>query len=139
MRNRVEGIREARRLSTTRPVQSAPGGGPFALARAALPVALTLAPERLYVVHMKKVTASEARKHWFRILDDAAQGEVIVLERKGHRLVLHREELATSGPVPKARDYRGLLRVPDADQADRWSWEWRGPHGRLLPRRAPPR
>jgi hypothetical protein len=70
---------------------------------------------------VKKATASEARKHWFRILDDAAQGEVIVLERKGRRLVLRREELDKPGAAGKARDYRRLLRVPDADKADRWS------------------
>jgi antitoxin (DNA-binding transcriptional repressor) of toxin-antitoxin stability system len=88
---------------------------------------------------MKKITASEARKHWFRILDDAAQGEVIVLERKGRRLVLRREELAKPGAAARAPDYHRLLRVPDADKADRWSWEWRGPHRRLIPRRATPR
>jgi antitoxin (DNA-binding transcriptional repressor) of toxin-antitoxin stability system len=88
---------------------------------------------------MKKITASEARKHWFRILDEAAQGEVIVLERKGRRLVLHREELDKPGAAAKGPDYRRLLRAPDADKADRWSWEWRGPHGRLIPRRATPR
>jgi len=41
---------------------------------------------------MKKVTASEARRQWFRLLDEAAQGEVIVLQRRGRRLVLRREE-----------------------------------------------
>ena len=87
---------------------------------------------------MKKITASEARKHWFRILDDAAQGEVIVLERKGRRLVLRGEEPDKPGAA-KGPDYRRLLRAPDADKADRWSWEWRGPHGRLIPRRATPR
>ncbi len=100
---------------------------------------LTGSVSELYIVHMKKVTASEARKHWFRLLDDAAQGEVIVLERKGRRLVLRREEPATPGAAAKARDYRRLLRVPDADQADRWSWDWRGPHSRLVPRRPAPR
>jgi hypothetical protein len=89
----------------------------------------------LYVVHVKKVTASEARKRWFRLLDDAAQGEVIVVERKGRRLVLRREELDT--PRTGTRDYRRLLTVPDADRADQWSWEWRG--GSLVPRRAPRR
>jgi antitoxin (DNA-binding transcriptional repressor) of toxin-antitoxin stability system len=96
-------------------------------------------PASSYVVHMKKITASEARKHWFRILDEAAQGEVIVLERKGRRLVLHREEPDKPGAAAKGPDYRRLLRAPDADKADRWSWEWRGPHGRLIPRRATPR
>ena len=88
---------------------------------------------------MRKITVSEARKHWFRILDDAAKGEVIVLERKGRRLVLHREELDKPGTEAKGPDYRRLLRAPDADKADRRSWEWRGPHGRLFPRRVVPR
>jgi antitoxin (DNA-binding transcriptional repressor) of toxin-antitoxin stability system len=88
---------------------------------------------------MRKVIASEARKHWFRILDAAAQGEVIVLERKGRRLVLHREELDKPGAAVKEPDYRRLLCAPDADKADRWSWERRGPRGRLIPRRAVPR
>jgi antitoxin (DNA-binding transcriptional repressor) of toxin-antitoxin stability system len=88
---------------------------------------------------MKKISASEAQKHLFRILDDAAQGEVIVLERKGRRLVLHREELDKPGTAVKEADYRRLLRAPDADKADQWSWEWRGPRGRLIPRRATPR
>jgi hypothetical protein len=87
---------------------------------------------------MKKITASEARKHWFRILDDAAQGEVIV-RAKGRRLVLDRDELDKPGAAAKGPDYRRLLRAPDADKADRWSWEWRGPHGRLIARRATPR
>jgi hypothetical protein len=44
----------------------------------------------LYIVRMKKVTASEARRQWFRLLDEAAQGEVIVVQRNGRRLVLRR-------------------------------------------------
>jgi len=80
---------------------------------------------------MKKVTASEAR----RLLDEAARGEVIVVERKGRRLVLRREEVGKSEPASARAKYRDLLRVPHADQADRWSWEWRGP-GRLTARRA---
>lgn len=73
---------------------------------------------------MKRVTASEARKHWFRLLDEVATGEVVVLERKGKRLVLRRED---GGRAPAGRQssaYRRLLRVPDADHADRWTWAW---------------
>ena len=83
---------------------------------------------------MKKVTASEARKRWFRLLDDAASGEVIAVERKGRRLVLRREGPNERGKVA-ARTYRRLLRVQNVDEADRWSWQWRGPT-RLVPRRA---
>ena len=68
---------------------------------------------------MKKVTASEARKRWFRLLDDAASGEVIVVERKGRRLVLRREGPNERGKVA-ARTYRRLLRVQNVDEADRW-------------------
>jgi antitoxin (DNA-binding transcriptional repressor) of toxin-antitoxin stability system len=85
---------------------------------------------------MKKVTASEARKQWFRLLDEAAQGEVIVVHRKGHRVVLRREELDDAGTDATHPAYRKLLRAPDADAADQWSWEWRGPARGLTSRRA---
>jgi antitoxin (DNA-binding transcriptional repressor) of toxin-antitoxin stability system len=84
---------------------------------------------------MKKVTASEARRNWFRLLDEAAQGEIIVLQRNGRRLVLRREESDEAGRASSRPAYRRLLRVPHADQADRWSWQWKGPE-RLVPRRA---
>ena len=82
---------------------------------------------------MKTVTASQARKEWFRLLDEAAQGEVILVRRKGRRLVLRREEVEETRATPK---YRRLLQVPGADEADRWSWEWRGLDRGLVPRRA---
>ena len=31
---------------------------------------------------MKRLTASEVRKNWFRVLDEVAAGEGVVLERK---------------------------------------------------------
>ncbi|MCY4389867.1 MAG: hypothetical protein OXC18_22450 [Desulfurellaceae bacterium] len=37
---------------------------------------------------MKKLTASEARKNWFQVLDEVAAGEVVVLERKGEMILL---------------------------------------------------
>lgn len=89
----------------------------------------------MYVVHMKKVTASEARRRWFRLLDEAIQGEVVVVERGEHRFVLRCED---SGKARKARrraEYQSLLRVPRANEADRWSWEWPGPEGGLRARK----
>jgi hypothetical protein len=83
---------------------------------------------------MKTVTASEARKHWFRLLDEALEGEVIAVQRKGRRLVLRREEAANSRKTKGARRYKRLLQAPDADKADRWSWDWRPERG-LVPRR----
>ncbi|MGE0822782.1 MAG: type II toxin-antitoxin system Phd/YefM family antitoxin [Candidatus Binatia bacterium] len=81
---------------------------------------------------MKRVTASEARKQWFRLLDEAAAGEVIVLERKGRRLVLRREEGKSTKPERNLPNYKKLLRVPDADQADQWGWVWEGPEEDLI-------
>jgi hypothetical protein len=100
---------------------------------------LTPRPGGLYIVHMKTVTASEARRSWFRLLDEAAQGEVIVVRRKGRRLLLRREDPATTAAPEKTPPYRRLLRARDADHADRWSWEWRGPHRPLASRKRPAR
>ena len=73
---------------------------------------------------MKSVTATQARKHWFRLLDEVAEGETVLIEREGARLIL---QLAgpreLEGKVP---DYRNLIRVKDGDQADRWGWQWNG-------------
>lgn len=85
----------------------------------------------MYVEQMKQVTASEARRNWFRLLDEIAQGEVVVLERKGRRIVLRSEEDEATAAEPS--DYRQLLQLPDAEGADRWSWEWAGPGQDLVP------
>src|SRR5262245_9674949 len=42
---------------------------------------------------------------------------------------------AAAKPIP---DYRGLIRVPDADKADAWGWEWDGSSEGLRPRRTEP-
>jgi len=76
---------------------------------------------------MKRIAASEARRNWFRILDDVIAGEVIVVERKGHRVILRCEEIEAEAETASGPDYRSLLRAPDLDQADGWGWEWGGP------------
>ena len=77
----------------------------------------------MYTVHMKRVTATEARQNWFGLLDAVAGGEVVVIERHGRRIVLRREDLAkhATADVP---DYSRILRVRDPDRADQWGWEW---------------
>ena len=74
----------------------------------------------MYAVHMKRVTATEARKNWFRLLDEVAEGEVVLIEKDGVllRLVLA-EPAEPSAEIP---DYRELIRVLDADPADQWGW-----------------
>ncbi len=77
---------------------------------------------RMYTVRMKKITATEARKDWFRLLDEVAAGEVAIIERHGRRLRLAREEENSDSPaVP---DYSALIRAQALDEADLWTWEW---------------
>ena len=71
---------------------------------------------------MKRVTASEARRNWFRLLDEVAAGAKIVIERGGRRIVLQREPEAAS----ELPDYRSIIRSADVSRADEWSWEWGG-------------
>jgi len=75
-----------------------------------------------------------SRKHWFCLLDEALRGEVIVIQWKGRRLMLLREEVNDTRDTPGSRHYKSLLRVPRADKADRWSWEWRGSERGLVSR-----
>ena len=90
----------------------------------------------MYTVHMKRINATEARKNWFRLLDEVVEGEVVLIERGGARLVL---KLVDQGePAEKIPDYRALIRVKDADEADRWGWEWNGSSEGLQPRRTEP-
>jgi hypothetical protein len=80
---------------------------------------------------MKRVTASEARKNWFRILDEVAQGAVVCIERGGRRIILRREdEKAAESSVT---DYSDLLQVPGLEDADRWGWSWSEEDGSLEP------
>ena len=75
----------------------------------------------LYVVQMKYVTASEARKNWFKLLDEASSGESIAIDRNGKRLVLRLEVRKRREKIP---DYSKVIQVPDADNADKWGWKW---------------
>ncbi len=82
---------------------------------------------------MKSMTATDARKHWFRLLDEVVEGEEVLIERDGVRLVLRLAEPLESLPIP---DYRGLIRVQDAEDADQWGWDWDGSPVGLKPRSA---
>ena len=75
----------------------------------------------MHIVHMKRVTASQARRDWFRLLDEVAAGEVVALERKGQRIVIRRDSARARASVP---DYSRLIRARQAGDADRWSWTW---------------
>lgn len=91
----------------------------------------------MYIVHMKRVTPTQARRHWFRLLDEVAAGEVVLIERKGQRIVLRREEGLRPGAAPSCEDYSRLLTVPELDRAETWGWEWVGPGVELAVREEP--
>lgn len=80
----------------------------------------------MYTVHMKHVTATAARKDWFRLLDEAAAGEVIVIKREGTRLVLERQDSSRRPADLGPPSYEGLIRADGMDEADRWTWDWPG-------------
>lgn len=91
----------------------------------------------MYTVHMKRVTATQARQNWFQLLDEVAAGEVVVIERKGRRIVLRREEAARREGAAAEEEYRRLLDVPDLERADEWGWEWPEAGGDLRVREGP--
>jgi prevent-host-death family protein len=78
------------------------------------------------------MTASDARKNWFRLLDEVASGEVVVIERRGRRVVLRSEAMSAARSSEKLPDYRKILQVPEEESADAWSWEWSGPEAELI-------
>jgi hypothetical protein len=77
----------------------------------------------MYIVRMKRVTASQARREWFRILDEVVAGEVVIVDRKGLSIQIRRLDPASDAhAVP---DYSGILAVHERpEDADRWGWEW---------------
>jgi hypothetical protein len=77
---------------------------------------------------MKYVTASEARQNWFQLLDEAIAGQVIAIRRQGKKLVLKLEATKSA-----STSYKGLIDFKDADDADAWGWDWKGPD-RLAPK-----
>jgi antitoxin (DNA-binding transcriptional repressor) of toxin-antitoxin stability system len=83
---------------------------------------------------MKRITATEARKNWFRLLDEVVEGEVVLIERNGARLVLKLAEQE----MPTVPDYEGLIRVPAVAELDQWGWEWDGSAEGLRSRRTEP-
>jgi hypothetical protein len=95
--------------------------------------------ESMYTVHVKSMTATEARRNWFRVLDEAVEGEVIVVERKGRRIIVRRDDSVADGAGSSRPDYRNLISVPDLEHADTWGWEWNGDNGELVSTAREPR
>ncbi len=77
---------------------------------------------------MKRVTATDARRNWFRLLDEVAAGETVVIERGDRRILICREEATGEAEVA---DYSSILRAPGVERADEWGWEWSGEEGEV--------
>jgi hypothetical protein len=82
------------------------------------------------------MTATDARKNWFRLLDEVVEGEVVLIEREGARLLLKLAEPIDS--LAKPPDYRDLIEGTEIEKADQWGWEWDGSSEGLQPRRSEP-
>ena len=61
-------------------------------------------------------------------MDEAANGEVIAIQRKDKKLILKLQTKKQNVP-----SYKGLIDFPDADEADTWGWEWKG-SGKTVPK-----
>ena len=73
----------------------------------------------MYTVHMARYTATDARRHFFQLLDAAEQGEEIVLERHGVRFKLMLEESSSSKLQKKVKP---LLTADEAVLEGNWTW-----------------
>ena len=86
-----------------------------------LQMSLPLSATMLYNVHMSRFTASQARQNFARVLDQAASGQSVTIERgKLHfRLVLDEKRRAprTAGPIIEILD-------PAVANGD-WTWRQR--------------
>ena len=73
---------------------------------------------------MKSVTASEARRNWFRILDEVVAGETIAVNRKGRRVLITLEKRGGIAEGSGFPDYGDVIAVAEVDRADQWGWDW---------------
>ncbi len=69
---------------------------------------------------MKHYSATEARKNFFSLLDDALDGNKVYIEREGQVL-----ELTPKKKKVKKLSYKKFfLSSPTVDDADTWGWGW---------------
>jgi antitoxin (DNA-binding transcriptional repressor) of toxin-antitoxin stability system len=79
---------------------------------------------------MGRVTATEARRNLFQLLDQALEGKAVIIERNGRSIVLKAHPARRVPRKHSAAAYRKAL-GEDAtrwiDEVESWTWEWRGP------------
>ncbi len=80
---------------------------------------------------MQHLSATEARQHFFELLDRAAQGEAVFIDRRGLTLKLVRGESSQKKKKSSSIEYRAHIHSP-VDQSDQWSWDWKPTKGLKL-------
>ncbi|MEE2775715.1 MAG: type II toxin-antitoxin system prevent-host-death family antitoxin [Acidobacteriota bacterium] len=81
----------------------------------------------MYTVRMVRVTATEARRRLFKLMDAVERGEEVTLERRGVRFRLALEAHGPSPEIPSSP-----LRILDPDLLDgEWTWQT-GEDGELV-------
>lgn len=83
----------------------------------------------MYVVHVRRTTATDARRGFFRLLDEVLAGETVVIERKGRSIVLRAENIRSKQSVRPA-EYRRVLGKQGMGwikEIEGWTWGWEGP------------
>jgi hypothetical protein len=86
----------------------------------------------MYDVHMaKRFLVAEARARFGEILDEADQGETVIIERRGVQYVLERDERE-----PARGSRRSVFTwVDPAVMSGQWTWTWTKKGLRFTPRK----
>ena len=83
----------------------------------------------LYIVQMKRFTASQARQHLAAALDAVEHGEPVIIERRGLRFVITTERL----PAKQSKKRKSQLDFVDpALDSGNWRWTWQAEGGLAL-------
>lgn len=78
---------------------------------------------------MRSLTPTEARKKWFRLLDEVAEGEVVEIRRGEKRIILRCEGSGSPSEIP---DYSDVIQGDGIAQADLWGWDWEEENFRIV-------
>lgn len=86
----------------------------------------------MYTVHnMKQYSSTEARKHFFELLDSAVAGETVKIERKGVLITLTPKRIKKN---KKKLNYNAHIHG-NLNHADQWTWDWHPSKGLVSKRK----
>ena len=82
-------------------------------------------------IFMKQLSATEARRNFFHLLDEAARGHPVFIEKRGVVIRMTRERKSDRKSF-SGFDYKPYFKGETLDDADRWSWDWNPEKGMTL-------